>query len=314
MNLMELHNSLVNKDNKHFYIFTGEEIFVRDQYILNIVNMFTNTEPIRVDSVSNAIKVLKKPRISNAVRVFIVSDDKTFTKEEKAWYNVNNTVINGDDILILTYSNIDKRGKFYKHYKDTICEFDKLSDDVLEKYINRDIDLNPVSVKQLIDICNGNYNRIRLEEDKINQLAQAYNIDCDEAFKILLEHNVIYTDIGDITFNFTDAIMLYDLDKVKLYLEQSKLINEPPILTLSVLYNGFRNIYLIQNMPKGTKDISKILNLTPWQIKKAREKSSVFNNDDLIYILSKITEVEQGIKTGLIDVDIAIDYLLVNIL
>lgn len=314
MLIQELQKSIIDKDNKHIYFFTGEEIYVRDVYIQHIVDTFSNDLPVRCETVSQAMGHIQKPRISGSVRVFIVSDDKTYTKEEKAWQTVNNAVINGTDILILTYSSIDKRSKFYKQHKDIICEFEKLSDELLFKYISKDIDLSDDNINKLISLCGGNYNRIRLEEDKIKQYAECMNCDCNTAFTELLNCGVIYEEIGDITFRFIDSILYHNMDDILKYKIQAKKIKEPELLTLSVLFKSLVNIYQVQSLPKNTKDISKKLSLTPWQIKLAREKSGIYSNDDIIYILKLITKLEQGIKMGKIDSAIAIDYLLINML
>lgn len=314
MLIQELQKSIIDKDNKHIYFFTGEEIYVRDVYIQHIVNTFSNDLPVRCDTVSQAMEHIQKPRISGSVRVFIVSDDKTYIKEEKAWQTVNNAVINGNDILILIYNSVDKRSKFYKHYKDIICEFEKLSDELLFKYISKDIDLSDDNINKLISLCGGNYNRIRLEEDKIKQYAECMNCDYNTAFTELLNCGVIYEEIGDITFRFIDSILYHNMDDILKYKIQAKKIKEPELLTLSVLFKSLVNIYQVQSLPKNTKDIAKKLNLTPWQIKLAREKSGIYSNEDIIYILKLITKLEQGIKMGKIDSAIAIDYLLINML
>lgn len=318
MNIIDLQQSIVKKQNKHLYILTGDEIYIRDVYIQHIVDAFSNDLPVRCDTVSQAMKHIQKPRISGSVRVFIVSDDKTYTKEEKAWQTVNNAVINGTDILILTYSSIDKRGKFYKQHKDIVCEFEKLSDDMLHKYISKDIELCEENINKLIKLCNGNYNRIRLEIDKIKQFAESIRncVGCtyDTAFTKLLANGAFYEEIGDITFKFTDAILLHNMEDILKYKMQAKQIKEPEILTLSVLFKSLLQIYMVQSLPKGTKDISKKLNMTPWQVKMAREKSGVYTNEDILYMLQQIIKVEQGIKMGKIDSAIAIDYLLINIL
>ena len=238
MLIQELQKSIIDKDNKHIYFFTGEEIYIRDVYIQHIVDTFSNDLPVRCDTVSQAMEHIQKPRISGSVRVFIVSDDKTYTKEEKAWQTVNNAVINGTDILILTYSSIDKRSKFYKQHKDIICEFEKLSDELLFKYISKDIDLSDDNINKLISLCGGNYNRIRLEEDKIKQYAECMNYDCNTAFTKLLNCGVIYEEIGDITFKFIDSILYHNMDDILKYKIQAKKIKEPELLTLSVLFKS----------------------------------------------------------------------------
>lgn len=313
MELRELHKSIIDKKNLHLYIFTGNEIYVRDTYIKQIAKTFGCIDTIRYDTVSEAVRTIKKPRLNNGRMCFVVSDDKSYLKDDKSWETVNNIVIQHDAILIIVYNSLDKRGKFYKQYKDTICEFDVLSDNILKSYILADLpNFSENCVKKLISMCESNYNRIRLEEDKIRHFAEYQSISFDEAFNKLVAAGIITAPIGDITFKFTDAILLHDIDAVKKYSVQAKQIGEPELLTLGTLYNGFKNILSVQTAPKNIKAAD--LGLTPFQYKLAKEKSNVYTNADIIFMLKLITNIEQGIKNGTIMPEIAIDYLLVNIL
>lgn len=313
MELRELHKSIIDKKNLHLYIFTGNEIYVRDTYIKQIAKTFGCIDTIRYDTVSEAVRTIKKPRLNNGRMCFVVSDDKSYLKDDKSWETVNNIVIQHDAILIIVYNSLDKRSKFYKQYKDTICEFDVLSDNILKSYILADLpNFSENCVKKLISMCESNYNRIRLEEDKIRHFAEYQSISFDEAFNKLVAAGIITAPIGDITFKFTDAILLHDIDAVKKYSVQAKQIGEPELLTLSTLYNGFKNILSVQTAPKNIKAAD--LGLTPFQYKLAKEKSNVYTNADIIFMLKLITNIEQGIKNGTIMPEIAIDYLLVNIL
>lgn len=313
MELKELHKSIINKKNLHLYIFTGNEIYVRDIYIKQIAKTFGCIDTIRYDTVSEAVRAIKKPRLNNVRMCFVVSDDKSYLKDDKSWETVNNTVIQHDAILVIVYNSLDKRSKFYKQYKDTICEFDVLSDNILKSYILADLpNFSENCVKKLISMCESNYNRIRLEEDKIRHFAEYQSISFDESFNKLVTAGIITAPIGDITFKFTDAILLHDIDAVKKYSVQAKQIGEPELLTLGTLYNGFKNILSVQTAPKNIKAVD--LGLTPFQYKLAKEKSNVYTNADIIFMLKLITNIEQGIKNGTIMPEIAIDYLLVNIL
>ena len=313
MELKELHKSIMDKKNLHLYIFTGSEIYVRDTYIKQIAKIFDCGDTVRCDTVSEAVRAIKKPRIASGGICFVVSDDKSYLKDDKSWETVNNAVIQYDTILIIVYNSLDKRSKFYKQYKDTICEFDVLSDNILKSYILADLpDFSENCVKKLISMCESNYNRIRLEEDKIQHFAEYHNVSFDEAFNELVAAGIIAAPIGDITFKFTDAILLHDIGAIKKYSVQAKQIGEPELLTLGTLYNGFKNILLVQTAPKNIK--SADLGLTPFQYKLAKEKSNVYTNADIIFMLKLITNIEQGIKNGIIMPEIAIDYLLVNIL
>ena len=63
-----------------------------------------------------------------------------------------------------------------------------------------------------------------------------------------------------------------------------------------------------------SRDIAQQTTLTPSQIMQAKKFCGHYSTANLLYILEIIRDVEKGIKTGTIDMDIAVDYLLVHIL
>jgi DNA polymerase III delta subunit len=134
------------------------------------------------------------------------------------------------------------------------------------------------------------------------------------AFRELLKQNVIYQPIGDITFLFTDAILTRNKRDTAKYLLQAKAIGESEILTLSVLYNGFKQILMVQGLGKDQSEPCKRTGLTPWQVKMAKEKQGHYSIAELVNALKVIRSVEKGIKTGAIDADVAVEYVIVNIM
>lgn len=98
------------------------------------------------------------------------------------WQEKINT--NGN-IIIFKFNELDKRSKFYKQFENGIVEFNKLSDEILIQYIQRELPLSNQNCKKLIDICNSNYNQILLEINKIKQFQNYYNYteyDIDKIF------------------------------------------------------------------------------------------------------------------------------------
>ena len=133
-------------------------------------------------------------------------------------------------------------------------------------------------------------------------------------FQQLLKQGVIYQPIGDITFLFTDAILTRNRANTAKYLLQAKAIGESEVLTLSVLYNGFKQILMVQGLGKDQSEPSKRTGLTPWQVKMAKEKQGHYSIPELVNALKVIRFVEKGIKTGAIDADVAVEYVIVNIM
>ena len=312
MELIDLQKQIINKNLDLFYIFTGDEIAIQKIYINKIAEV-ANLEIEYTDSFKNICNKLQQNNIFNTKKLYVILDDMEFTKQEKAWLNFDYSMNNGN-LIIFKFNNLDKRGKYYKNYTQSIIEFNRLSDDVLIQYINKDLPtLSKDNCKKLIDICNGSYNQILLEIDKIQNYQhnkEVINMNID--FTMMEINGLFHKEISDITFDFIDKVMHRDIENIyKLYGKLLQ-IGESNIKLLSLLYTNFKTILLIQSC--DSKDICKTTGLQYYQVKYNQDKINVYSTGELVYILRKIQEIESSIKKGLIDEAITIDYLLINIL
>ena len=328
MKLSDLQKQIVSKNIDRVLLLYGEEVAIMDIYLDKIYKA-TGGDVFRFDSVKEAYAKLVQRRITaGGSRVFVVRDDKDFFKADKEWGKVFTAAENGADYLILIYSTMDRRSKFYKQNQEKLCEFEKLSSSVLAGYINKLLPgMSAAETEQFAQICECSYSRILLEADKVKHYAHAldnraldsgitstYCVDYGMCFKELLKQGVIYQPIGDITFLFTDAILTRNKRDTAKYLLQAKAVGESEILTLSVLYNGFKQILMVQGLGSDQSEPCKRTGLTPWQVKMAKEKQGHYSIAELVNALKVIRFVEKGIKTGAIDADVAVEYVIVNIM
>ena len=121
---------------KSFYIFTGPEWKVQQIYIDQIVKV-SNSQKKYIDSIASIFSKLKNRSFIQQKYVYVLRDDKDLMNDEKLQDRLQ-TVL-GDNILILLVTNLDKRTKFYKKYKDDIVEFEQLKPAILKKYIQKEI-------------------------------------------------------------------------------------------------------------------------------------------------------------------------------
>lgn len=319
MKLHELQKQIVFKKLDKVYVFTGEEIGVMDIYLDKIYSI-VGCDVVRMESVQEAYAKMTQRRISGAPRCFVVRDDKEFLKQDKIWNTVFTLADESPDYLILIYSSIDKRSKFYKQNTEKLTEFEKLSPELLAKYISKELPgIKERDAYKLAEICECNYSRILLECDKIRHYAhrtQKSNgaVDFGKAMNILIEQGVIFQPIGDITFKFTDAILTRDYKNTSRYLREARQKGESEVMILSILYNGFKQILMVQGLGRDQRDAVRRTGLTPWQVKMAQEKQGHYSISELIKALKIIRFVEMGIKTGQIDADVSLEYVIVNIM
>ena len=78
------------------------------------------------------------------------------------------------------------------------------------------------------------------------------------------------------------------------------------------MYNNFRTILLIQSCKSN--DIEKTTGLTNRQVYYNKDKVGYYTIGELVNALKTIQKTEEGIKTGKIDEQISVDYVLCNIL
>lgn len=81
---------------------------------------------------------------------------------------------------------------------------------------------------------------------------------------------------------------------------------------MSLLYNNFKIILLIRSCKSN--DISKTTGLKSNEIYFNKDKTGYYSIGELVNALRIIQKTEEGIKTGKIDEEISIDYVLNNIL
>lgn len=316
MKLSDLHKQIVSKDIDKVLLLYGEETAIMNIYLDKIYKV-TKSDVVHADTVREAYAKLVQRRItSGASRLFIVRDDTDFLKADKDWGKVFTTADNSNDRLVVVYSSIDKRSKFYKQHQEKLCEFEKLNAAMLAKYVGAILPgMRRSQQEQFAELCECSYSRILLEADKVKLFAQATEQkDYGYCIEQLVKQGAIYQPIGDITFQFTDAILTRNKRETAKYLMQAKSIGESEILTLSVLYNGFKQILMVQGLGSDQSDAVKRTGLTPWQVKTAKEKQGHYSIAELVNALKVITDVERGIKTGTIDADVAVDYTIVNIM
>ena len=156
MNIAELKTQIKSNELDNVYIFIGEEIYIRNVYIDNIADLgYLKQE---MPTVADVFKKLGANKLINKPVLYVIRDDTDFIKQDiVVWQRLEALCTSGACKVILVYNTLDKRSKFYKHYEDTIVNFEKLSEPILIKYIQKDSDLDTAQAKDLIKRCSSNY-------------------------------------------------------------------------------------------------------------------------------------------------------------
>jgi DNA polymerase III delta subunit len=307
MNLAELKQKLVAKSLDSLYIFSGEEVCIMGKYVESITRA-SGKKAVRLDSVKELFPRLTNSSFLKVNNVFIIRDDKEFLTAENRW-NLLEKLIK-EHIVILLFTNLDKRKSFYKRYKDTIVEFDKLTPAQLLKYVQKEITLRDQFAISLISFCNNDYGRIISEIDKIKCLAESRNSKAEVVYLDCMKEKLIYEEPKQAVFDFVDCVLRKDAQQSFKLWRGLQQLKTSEILILSLLYMAFRQVLIVQGSKVRTAEKT---GLTGWIIKNTLEKINYYNIEDLIEILKIIQKTESGIKRGEIDVEISVEYCLIRI-
>lgn len=313
MNIMELKKEIDSNNLNGIYILTGDEYTIIAEYIKMMKNRFDGDFQ-NVDEYGIVSKNLCGSNLFGSDRKFYyINDDKSFLTAEKVWDNFEKKVKEKKCLVVFKYGKLDQRSKFYKRFENRIIVFDKLSDNILSKYIHKKVDLNQDNTNTLIDICQGDYGRILLEIDKIENVCEKFNLSADNAFKLCMNANIFHIDVDGEVYDLIDRVMMRDYKNAFALLEDSKRRDDNQLLILALLHNNVR--CLLQLLTAGNQgDTAKVTGMTPYQIKIASRYATRYSCEELVRFMKYIKYCDNSIKQGIMMPEIVMDYLLINIL
>lgn len=318
MELVDLMKKISNNDIPHFLIFFGDEQKIIDIYIQNIMQS-VDGKKIVLDNVPQAIKDNGKKSLDKSIKVYVATEDTAFLTKDESWENVRKSM--HKNYLILRYHSLDKRSSFVKKNQQNIVEFSHLSDEVLQQYIQRDLpDLSDENVSKLISYCNNDYGRILLEVDKIWHAQSSrlsnfnINLDSNDCFEELDKQGLFHKEIGDITFELTNAVLGGYPETAIQKLDEAKRKGEPAMMIVSILYNGFRNLLAYQGLGKNKQGAMERTGLMKGELYGCTKNVGGYSIAEVKRNMLLCQKVEAGVKMGTIEEDIALEYLVLHCL
>lgn len=313
MNLMELKKSISDKKLKKLYVFTGEEVAIRNIYLKKLSNLFEGNTVVTETLSGITAKLKSNSLIQSNNTLYVIRDDKTVLTAEKIWASLKNGSFQKGNIIVLIYTSLDKRGKFYKEFSDEIVTFDHLSTDILLKYIAKEVSLTTDRAQFLVHICNNDYGSILLETDKVKCLADHKGISHNEAFDLCRKYNGFYIPPEGEIFDLLNAILSQNVNETYKQLQTFIRRGDSPIAVLSLLHNNVKAILQIQCV-QGHSNLGQVTGLSGFQIKNANQFINKYTEQELIRMIKINRFCEKCIKqTGLIDINMILDFLFIKI-
>lgn len=295
-----------------FYVFTGIETTIMEVYIRNVAQV-ANMPIKRPDNLAAIYSKLMSNTLMERPNCYVIRDDKDFAQQDKLWDRLSKQKVQGKNIMIFVYSDLDKRSKFYKYVAERLVIFEQLTPEVLARHIKNAIGLDITKSIEFASICDCSYGRILLEQNKLVIFSKVTGLPIDQAYTQAKKEELFFTAPRDLIFELIDAACMRNVAKSYAIWEELKEKGESPLAILSLLYTNYRAILLVQSVDNRV-DIPDKTGLSAWQVKMAQAKIGKYSIGELVENLRILRWVEKGIKTGLIEQDMAIDYVLGEVL
>jgi DNA polymerase III, delta subunit len=295
MDIVKLKSQIKHKELNNFYIFTGVEIGLMNMYIDKMSDKVT-----RAEEVSHVWQTLTTKSLMGQAGVCVVRDDKQFIKYEKVWTDLQSKIKHG--ILILIYSNLDKRSVFYKTFSDNIVEFDKMTEQQLLPLARRLLPKGTSDdiILSLIKYCGVDYGRLVNECDKLTRMNTPITLDL---ISTVVNFDQQLLDVFQLANDMISRSIKEALDKLQQLMQQA----ESSMSILGVLYTTFRNAILVVGNPNGGHGVNG------YAVHNIKSRLA-YDPPELLQILRIIQDHEQGVKTGKYDEKFAVWDTIIRIL
>lgn len=231
--------------------------------------------------------------------------DHNLEKLELYLKNINPTTI---IIFIVNNDKLDERKKIVKLIKEKgiikTCNKPANITNIIRETFD-DYNINNQNINLLIERVGKNLGILEQEIFKI----KVYKEDDKEITKDDI-YNLTNKNIDTDIFELIECIVTKNKEKaIEIYNEMLKL-NEEPIKIIVMLANQLRIIYQTKELYKKgytEKDIASSLNIHPYRIQLALEKSREYDSKTLLSYLHRLADLDINIKSGLIDKNLSLE-------
>lgn len=308
MNIAELKKDMKANNLAGLYIFTGEEIYIRNLYIEQIVDLgFIWKE---LPTVAELFKSVGTTKLIQKPTLYVIRDDMDFIKQDSTvWDKLVAWVNNSVNKVILIYNNIDKRNKFFKTFEENTVKFEKLSETVLLKYLQKEADISRENALDLIHRCDSNFNLCLLELNKVIMFSLSNNISIDEAYKKCCADRVVLDLPKESLEKYITAVMNKDFSLAIEISNDFDFTEEPPLKILAFLYNSFEALFAVVAYESGLSLKKNESGANFWAVKNAEIFGIKWQIKQVRDMMDFIQFLESGIKMGIVSADVAIPML-----
>lgn len=334
--LKEINADIRAKELKPFYFFYGNEDYFITSLKNSIINAFEDSTKLNVKSynkdnfnVRDVIKYVLNEPFMNDKKLIIFDNLDYFKVSKKDREKEINELLDAfnktKDINIVLFYKTEFDDKYAKAYKDNIIadffkengvllELKKLDEDTLWKYVQnrfkkRNVEIDRVNIAYFIRICGNDLLNLFNEADKLvaylGDRAKVEKSDIDAIVTRSLDDK-IYTLIDLYNTNRIEESLKYYGDLIT---EGEK--NEVIFASFSYNYTNLIICKDYMDRGKGLKEISEMMNMETWRVKKLMDANKFVSMDTLKSKVNRITKLSIDRMKSDVDKDLMV-LLLMN--
>lgn len=322
--MKNLVQDLKSENYKHIYLFTGEEIYLRNQYKKKLQDALISPEDTvnlnyyqgKGISVQELIDQGETMPFFSERRLLVVEDSGFFKSAslELAEYLEN---IPETTYFLFVENEVDKRGRLYKTVKKygSVVEFSRQTEDMLMRWIlgilkKEQKNITRSTMELFLEKTGTDMNQIGMELEKLLSYTMGREVITAEDVEAICTSqtvNKIFEMISAMAEkNQRKALDLYyDLLALK----------EAPMRILYLIARQFNQIMLISELNEqglGRETIAEKLGIQSFIVRNGIRYARSFSAEQLRYAVETAVQTETDVKTGKLDEKLAVELVIVE--
>ena len=322
--MKNLVQDLKSENYKHVYLFTGEEIYLRNQYKKKLQDALISPEDTvnlnyyqgKGISVQELIDQGETMPFFSERRLLVVEDSGFFKSAslELAEYLEN---IPETTYFLFVENEVDKRGRLYKTVKKygSVVEFSRQTEDMLMRWIlgilkKEQKNITRSTMELFLEKTGMDMNQIGMELEKLLSYTMGREVITAEDVEAICTSqtvNKIFEMISAMAEkNQRKALDLYyDLLALK----------EAPMRILYLIARQFNQIMLISELNEqglGREAIAEKLGIQSFIVRNGIRYARSFSAEQLRYAVETAVQTETDVKTGKLDEKLAVELVIVE--
>ena len=318
---------------KSIYVFYGEELFLLENSLKKIRNLFgecikgINYIPIDETNIGEIISDIETPAFGYEKKLIIARNSGILKKEGKRksaelgkirdrlteYIEKNRKLI--DESVVFVEEDVDSKTNLYKMLDKvgTICHFEYQKPMQIEKRMKAichayKVNISDANLRYFIECCGTNMQELINEIRKLIEYAgENGTIQKEDIDSLCIKK------LESVIFDLTDNLGKKETAKALQVLKNLLYAKEPIQKILITLYNHFKKLYLTKIAVKTNKDIITTLNLKPNQtflVNKYKMQAKYFEEKELKAVLQNLRDLDYHYKIGLIDLQVGLESIL----